>query len=78
MSELEKIRERLRRVSLMGGPWNAQQMFDDARDLLVMVDDYREALELIAGTNGTECSSPRYVAGQALATHSASVSQEKP
>ena len=37
--EVEKIRERLRRVSLMGGPFDAQQMFNDARDLLVVVDD---------------------------------------
>lgn len=44
---LEEIRERLGRVSLMGGPYNAQQIFDDARDLLVMIDDQKETAEAI-------------------------------
>jgi len=70
MPNLEHIRQRLASISQSGnliGRQQAQQLFDDARDLLVIVDDWKEALELIAGTNGSECSSPRYVAGQALA-----------
>lgn len=41
---LEQIRDRLRELSLDGKVNNIQQLFDDARDLLVMVDDYHEAL----------------------------------
>jgi hypothetical protein len=41
---LENIRRRLGKISLCGEIRDVQQLFDDARDLLVMIDDYEEVL----------------------------------